>query len=155
MEKWGVLAKPEDLGIVLTHVHPCILLLKGIGKFRLVTDFRSIQNFVKPLPTLMPTVSDAMTALLSVNFHIELDFSIITGRIRFLKKILRNWQFVILINSVSDPSHSDMDPDPGIHIWEKWIQIRILGSTFGKSGSGSGSKVDLDPDPSTYFSYFS
>ena len=55
----------------------------------------------------------------------------------------------IPITSVSDPSHFDMDPDPDprIHIWEKWI--RILGSTFGKSGSGSGSKVD--PDPSTYF----
>ena len=35
----------------------------------------------------------------------------------------------ILTNSVSDPSHFDVDPDPdpGIHIWEKWI--RILGST--------------------------
>ena len=33
-------------------------------------------------------------------------------------------------NSVSDPSHFDLDPDPGIHIWEKWIRIRIVGSTF-------------------------
>ena len=41
----------------------------------------------------------------------------------------------ILKSSVSDPSHFDVDPDPGIHIWEKWI--RILGFTFGKSGSGS------------------
>ena len=35
-------------------------------------------------------------------------------------------------SSVSDPSHFDVDPDPGpdpgIHIGEKWI--RILGSTF-------------------------
>ena len=62
-------------------------------------------------------------------------------------------KFCKKITSVSDPSHFDVDPDPGIHIWEKWI--RILGSTFGKSGSGSGSKVDPDPDPSTYFSYFS
>ena len=38
----------------------------------------------------------------------------------------------IPITSVSDPSHFDMDPDPdpGIHIWEKWLRIRILGSTF-------------------------
>ena len=37
-----------------------------------------------------------------------------------------------LLSSVSDPSHFDMDPDPdpGIQIWEKWIRIRILGSTF-------------------------
>ena len=33
-----------------------------------------------------------------------------------------------LFTSVSDPSHFDVDPDPGIHILEKWI--RILGSTF-------------------------
>ena len=41
---------------------------------------------------------------------------------------------LIDITSVSDPSHFDVDPDPdpdpGIHIWEKWIRIRILGSTF-------------------------
>ena len=45
----------------------------------------------------------------------------------------------------------DPDPDPGIHIWEKWI--RILGSTFGKSGSGSKvdpdprKEIEVDPDP--------
>ena len=40
-----------------------------------------------------------------------------------------------------------------IHLILTWIRIRIriLGSTFGKSGSGS----KVDPDPSTYFSYFS
>ena len=45
---------------------------------------------------------------------------------------------VFSFHSVSDPSHFDVDPDPGIHIkvdpdplihiWEKLI--RILGSTF-------------------------
>ena len=29
------------------------------------------------------------------------------------------------MTSVSDPSHFDVDPDPGIHIWEKWIRIRV------------------------------
>ena len=58
-----------------------------------------------------------------------------------------------------------------IHLILTWIRIRILGSTFGKSGSGSGSSdppfrnsgsgssdphlEKVDPDPSTYFSYFS
>ena len=39
---------------------------------------------------------------------------------------------MIVQTSFSDPSHFDVDPDlgPGIHIWEKWIRIRILGSTF-------------------------
>ena len=75
MEKWGVLVKPEQLGVVPTHVHPCILVPKEDGKFRLVTDFRSIQSFIKPLPTVMPTVSEAMSHLSSADWHIELDFS--------------------------------------------------------------------------------
>ena len=75
MEKWGVIVKPETIGVVPTHVHPCILVPKDDGKFRLVTDFRSIQSHIAQLPTVMPTVSDAMTALSSADFHIELDFS--------------------------------------------------------------------------------
>ena len=38
------------------------------------------------------------------------------------------------VSSVSDPSHFDVDPDPdpGIHIWEKWIRIRIRVPIFHK-----------------------
>ena len=75
MEQWGVVMKPESIGVVPTHVHPCILVPKDDDTYRLVTDFRSIQNSIKQLPTIMPTVSDAMTALSSADFHIELDFS--------------------------------------------------------------------------------
>ena len=75
MEEWGVVVRPETIGIVPTHVHPCILVPKEDDKYRLVTDFRSIQNYIKPLPTIMPTVHDAMSALSSADYHIELDFS--------------------------------------------------------------------------------
>lgn len=75
MEQWGVIVKPESIGVVPTHVHPCILVPKEDGKFRLVTDFRSIQSHVLPLPTTMPTTQDAMAALASADYHIELDFS--------------------------------------------------------------------------------
>ena len=75
MEEWGVVVKPEKIGVVPTHVHPCILVPKDDGKFRLVTDFRSLQSYVRQLPTVMPTTSEAMTALSSADYHIELDFS--------------------------------------------------------------------------------
>ena len=56
--------------------------------------------------------------------------------------------------SVADPSHFDVDPnpDPGIHPILTWI--RILGSTFGNSGSGSSDPPleIVDPDQSPYFS---
>ena len=51
-----------------------------------------------------------------------------------VKVTVKSCQTNTLKSSVSDPSHFDVDPDPdpdpGIHIWEKWIRIRILGSTF-------------------------
>ena len=75
MEDWGVLVKPETIGVVPTHIHPCILVPKENDKFRLVTDFRSIQGHIQQLPTVMPTTSDAMTALSASDYHIELDFS--------------------------------------------------------------------------------
>ena len=41
-----------------------------------------------------------------------------------------------------------------IHLFLTWIRIRILGSRFGKSGSGSSDPPleIVDPNPSTYFS---
>ena len=75
MEKWGVLVKPENIGVIPTHIHPCLLVPKENGTFRLVTDFRSIQNKILQLPCVMPTVCDAMKDLASSNFHVELDFS--------------------------------------------------------------------------------
>ena len=42
-----------------------------------------------------------------------------------------------------------------IHLILTWIRIRILGSTFGKSGSGSSDPHLEKVDPSTFFSYFS
>ena len=75
MEMWGVLAKPETIGVIPTHIHPCILVPKDNDSFRLVTDFRSIQNKILQLPTVMPTVAEAMKNLATANFHIELDFT--------------------------------------------------------------------------------
>ena len=75
MEEWGVLVKPETIGVIPTHIHPCILVPKDNDKYRLVTDFKSIQSHIMPLPAVMPTVSEAMTALAAADYHVELDFS--------------------------------------------------------------------------------
>ena len=39
LEKWGVLAKPEDAGVVPVFVCPSMVVPKENGDFRLVTDF--------------------------------------------------------------------------------------------------------------------
>ena len=55
---------------------------------------------------------------------------------RSLEFSIKKWEtFYLCIRryklktSVADPSHFDVNPDPGIHIWSYWIQI--FGSTFG------------------------
>ena len=49
----------------------------------------------------------------------QITFSYLSGQMCLF------FSFICLANSVSDPSHFDVDPDPvpdpGIHIWEKWM----------------------------------
>ena len=56
LEGQGALARPEDVGVVVQHVSPSFLVKKssGVGH-RLVTAFTSLGEYIKPLPSLMPT----------------------------------------------------------------------------------------------------
>ena len=48
MESFGVLAKPEDLGIVPIHVVPSMLVPKHEeGEYRVVSDFNSLNFHIK------------------------------------------------------------------------------------------------------------
>ena len=48
LEEWGVLRKPEDLGIIPEFIVPSMLTPKPEpGQFRLVTDFTSLNQYIK------------------------------------------------------------------------------------------------------------
>ena len=76
LEDWGVLVKPEDIGVVPEFVVPSMLTPKPEkGEWRLVTDFTSLNIHIKKLETVAPTINDAKEKLAKFKYHIELDLS--------------------------------------------------------------------------------
>ena len=77
LEDWGVLAKPESLGVVPKHVVPSMLLPKTgcPGEYRLVSDFTSLLPHIKKLETVAPSLKDVKTKIGQAKYHVELDFS--------------------------------------------------------------------------------
>ena len=52
LKDWGVLKKPEEIGVVPEFVVPSMLLPKpGKGEWRLVTDFSPLNTHIKKLET--------------------------------------------------------------------------------------------------------
>ena len=71
MEADGILVRPEDVGIVPTHVHPSFMVPKMddgsfTGEYRLVTGLSSLSPFLKPSKLPLPTVEEAFRILAKV-----------------------------------------------------------------------------------------
>ena len=63
LESQGVFARPEDVGITIEHVSPSFLVRKSSGGYRLVTNFTSLIDYCKTLPTIMPTVESVLQTI--------------------------------------------------------------------------------------------
>ena len=76
LEQWGVLRKPEELGIVPEFVVPSMLTPKAEkNEFRLVTDFTSLNKYIKKLPTISPNIQEAKQKIAKFKYHVFLDLS--------------------------------------------------------------------------------
>merc|ERR1711891_108999 len=76
LEDWGVLRKPEDIGVVPEFVVPSMLMPKSEkGEWRLVTDFTPLNIHIKKLETVAPTIQEAKNKLAKFRYHIQLDLS--------------------------------------------------------------------------------
>ena len=62
LEREGVFAKPEDMGITAEYLNMSFLVPKPSNKndFRLVTSFGEVGQFSRPQPSLMPNVNDTI-----------------------------------------------------------------------------------------------
>ena len=73
---WGVLQRPELLGITPEFVSPSMLVPKlEKDEYRYVTDFTSLNKFVRRYPTSSPTIKEAKLWLAKRRLRIELDLS--------------------------------------------------------------------------------
>ena len=76
LEHWGVLRKPEELGIIPEFIVPSMLTPKPEkGQFRLVTDFTSLNKYIKKLPVTSPTIQEAKGKIAKYKYHAFLDLS--------------------------------------------------------------------------------
>ena len=76
LEEWGVLRKPEDVGVVPEFVVASMLRPKAEeGEWRLVTDFTPLNIHIKKLETVAPTIKEAKEKLAKYKYHIQLDLS--------------------------------------------------------------------------------
>ena len=74
LEANGVFARPEDVGVVVENVSPSFLVRKSSGNgYRLVTAFTSMAEYIKPLPSLMPTVESTLRTVSEWKFIISTD----------------------------------------------------------------------------------
>ena len=92
MEADGLLARPEDVGVQLTHVHESYLVPKmedgeATGEYRLVTNLQSLSPYLKPTRLPLPTIDEAFRKLGKWKFIILLD--------------LRSWHWQIPVEKSS------------------------------------------------------
>ena len=76
LSDWGVLSFPDEVGVTCEYLSPSMLVPKQEkGEFRLVTDFASLNRYIKKPPTASPTIQDAKEALAKKRFFAFLDLS--------------------------------------------------------------------------------
>ena len=64
MEADGILGRPEDFDVTVTHMHTSFLVPKmddgkSTGEWRLVTSMQSLSPYLKPVRIQLPTVEEA------------------------------------------------------------------------------------------------
>ena len=73
---YGVLQRPEDIGITPVVVSPSLLVPKTEpGEYRLVTDFSGINKHIKKYPSVSPTITKARNALAKKKYFVHLDLA--------------------------------------------------------------------------------
>ena len=76
METMGVLAKPEDVGVVPSFVVPSLLVPKSEkGEWRLVSDFTPLNIHIRKFETISPGIEEVKRTLAKFKYNIELDLS--------------------------------------------------------------------------------
>ena len=76
LASWGVLSFPDQVGVTCEYLSPSMLVPKAEkGEFRLVTDFASLNRYIKKPPTASPTIQDAKEAIAKKRFFAHLDLS--------------------------------------------------------------------------------
>ena len=73
LEREGVFARPEDVGVCVEYLNPSFLVNKPGGGTRLVTAFAEVGRYCKPQPSLMPDVDSTLRIIAGWEYLIQTD----------------------------------------------------------------------------------
>ena len=94
MEADGILGRPEDFNISVTHMHTSFIVPKmddgvSTGEWRLVTGMQSLSPYLKPVRIQLPTVEEAFRKIAKWRFLIVTDLKHWHWQIPVQKQSLR------------------------------------------------------------------
>ena len=75
LEKWNILVTPDSVGVTPVYVSPSLLVPKDDGKWRVVTNFTGLNNYIRKAPALSPTIEEVKLALAKFKHIASLDLS--------------------------------------------------------------------------------
>jgi hypothetical protein len=75
LERMGVLAKPEDVGITIEYSSPSFLVKKPDGSYRLVTAFNTIGTYARRPPSQSTSIDHVMAFLARFRYIITSDMT--------------------------------------------------------------------------------
>ena len=75
MEDLGVLAKPEEVGVIVEIISPGFLIKKPGGGYRYVTSFNGLASFIKPPPSRTSSCADVLRFLAGKLYLIKCDMT--------------------------------------------------------------------------------
>ena len=73
LERQGVFARPEDIGVSVEYLNPSFLVNKPGGGTRLVTAFSDVGRYCKPQPSLLPDVDSTLRTIAGWKWLIQTD----------------------------------------------------------------------------------
>ena len=126
LERMGVFARPEDLGITVEYLNPSFLIKKPNGGFRLVTAFGEVGKYSKPQPSLMPDVDSTLRTIAKWKYLIATDLTSAFYQIPLSKRSLKYCGVVTPFRGVRVYTRSAMGM-PGSETALEELMCRVLG----------------------------
>ena len=131
LEKQGVFARPEDMGVNVEYLNPSFLIKKPNGGFRLVTAFADVGRYSKPQPSLMPDVDSTLRKIAQWKYLIATDLTSAFYQIPLSRQSMKYCGVATPFRGVRVYTRSAMGM-PGSETALEELMCRILGDHLEK-----------------------
>ena len=127
LERDGVFAKPEDVGVNVEYLNPSFLINKPGGGTRLVTAFADVGRYCKPQPSLLPDVDSTLQKIADWRYIIQTDLKSAFYQIPLAKESMKYCGVVTPFQGTRVYTRCAIGM-PGSEVALEELMCRIMGS---------------------------